>query len=75
MNIPKAQLRPNAKLDLGLQSTVLAFPPGPPPLDDKLPGWEDRACVSNLDIRRNIFCNRSLNMRSIKVRTPLTKDP
>ncbi|KAL3150708.1 hypothetical protein ABBQ32_000495 [Trebouxia sp. C0010 RCD-2024] len=48
------------------QSTVLAFPPGPPPLDDKLPGWEDRACVSNLDIRRNIFCNRSLNMRSIK---------
>ena len=51
----------------GLQSTVLAFPPGPPPLDDKLPGWEDRACVSNLDIRRNIFCNRSLNMTSIKV--------
>ena len=56
-----------AQTGRGLQSTVLAFPPGPPPLDEKLPGWEDRACVSNLDIRRNIFCNRSLNMTSIKV--------
>lgn len=46
------------------QSTSLAFPPGPP--SDELPGWEDRACVSNLDVRRNIFCNRSLNMKSIK---------
>ncbi|KAA6422922.1 MAG: cytosolic purine 5-nucleotidase [Trebouxia sp. A1-2] len=48
------------------QSTVLAFPEGPPPPSAELPGWEDRACVSNLDVRRNIFCNRSLNMRSIK---------
>ncbi|DBA91731.1 TPA: hypothetical protein ACH3X1_003327 [Trebouxia sp. C0004] len=48
------------------QSTVLAFPPGPPPPSEELPGWEDQACVSNLDVRRNIFCNRSLNMRSIR---------
>ena len=42
--------------------------PGPPPgLHEDSPAWSDNISASALDIRRRIFCNRSLNMAHIKV--------
>ena len=43
-------------------------PPPPPPLSDDYPAWWDEVWASPLDIRRRIFCNRSLNMQHIKAR-------
>ncbi len=42
-------------------------PPPPPPLSDELPCWWDEVWASPVDVRRRIFCNRSLNMQHIKV--------
>lgn len=43
------------------------FPPPPPPPSDELPSWTEADWNSRpLDITRRIFCNRSLNMRSIR---------
>ena len=42
-------------------------PPPPPPLSDELPCWWDEVWASPVDVRRRIFCNRSLNMEHIKV--------
>jgi hypothetical protein len=42
-------------------------PPPPPPLSDDLPCWWDEVWASPVDVRRRIFCNRSLNMQHIKV--------
>ena len=42
-------------------------PPPPPPLSDDLPCWLDEVWASPVDVRRRIFCNRSLNMQHIKV--------
>ena len=36
----------------------------PPPSDD-YPSWTDESWASPLDVTRRIFCNRSLNMRTI----------
>ena len=44
-------------------------PPPPPPLSDELPCWWDEVWASPVDVRRRIFCNRSLNMQHIKVPT------
>ncbi|CAL5221480.1 g3680 [Coccomyxa viridis] len=41
-------------------------PPPPPPLSDELPCWWDEVWASPVDVRRRIFCNRSLNMQHIK---------
>jgi HAD superfamily 5'-nucleotidase-like hydrolase len=44
----------------------LVVPPPPPPSVDA-PGWAGQAWArSPLDVRRRIFCNRSLNMASIE---------
>lgn len=40
-------------------------PPPPPPLSDDHPAWADEVWASPLDVRRRIFCNRSLNMSQI----------
>ncbi len=45
-------------------------PPPPPPLSDELPCWWDEVWASPVDVRRRIFCNRSLNMQHIKVPVP-----
>ena len=50
-----------------LMQAGVAFPPGPPPLSEDLPSWTDEVAASCLDVRRRIFCNRSLNMTSIQV--------
>ena len=42
-------------------------PPPPPPLSEELPCWWDEVWASPVDVRRRIFCNRSLNMQHIKV--------
>jgi hypothetical protein len=39
-------------------------PCSPPPSDD-YPSWTDESWASPLDVTRRIFCNRSLNMRTI----------
>lgn len=36
----------------------------PPPTD--MAGWTDEVWARGVDIRRQIFCNRSLNMKQIK---------
>jgi len=41
-------------------------PPPPPPLSDDHPAWADEVWASPLDVRRRIFCNRSLNMAQIR---------
>jgi len=41
------------------------FPPPPPPPSDKQPTWTQTAAGTHVDVTRRIFCNRSLNMRSI----------
>ena len=41
-------------------------PPPPPPLSDNHPAWADEVWASPLDVRRRIFCNRSLNMSQIR---------
>ncbi len=41
------------------------FPPPPPPPSDEHPSWTDESWASPLDVTRRIFCNRSLNMRTI----------
>ena len=41
-------------------------PPPPPPLCDDHPAWADEVWASPLDVRRRIFCNRSLNMDQIR---------
>ena len=41
-------------------------PPPPPPLSDDHPAWADEVWASPLDVRRRIFCNRSLNMSQIR---------
>ena len=41
-------------------------PPPPPPLSDDHPAWADEVWASPLDVRRRIFCNRSLNMDQIR---------
>lgn len=41
------------------------FPPPPPPPSDDHPAWTDESWASPLDATRRIFCNRSLNMRTI----------
>ena len=46
-------------------SAPSAFPPPPPPPNDGQPLWTDEVWASPLDVRRRIFCNRSLSMRSI----------
>ncbi|KAK9829767.1 hypothetical protein WJX72_007769 [[Myrmecia] bisecta] len=51
---------PREKLDPWLS------PPGPPAPSEQLPAWADEVWASPLDQRRHIFCNRSLNMKSIK---------
>lgn len=43
------------------------LPPPPPPVSDDYPAWWDEVWASPLDVRRRIFCNRSLNMGHIKV--------
>ena len=45
---------------------VSSFPP-PPPSGSDHPGWADDVWASPLNISRRIWCNRSLNMRRIKV--------
>ena len=42
------------------------LPPPPPPVSDDYPAWWDEVWASPLDVRRRIFCNRSLNMAHIK---------
>lgn len=41
------------------------FPPPPPQPNDGQPLWTDEVWASPLDVRRRIFCNRSLSMQSI----------
>lgn len=43
----------------------MSFPPPPPQVSNDQPLWTDEIWASPLDIRRRIFCNRSLNMKSI----------
>lgn len=43
-----------------------AFIPPPPPMTVGIPAWTDQRWASPLDLRRRIFCNRSLNMKSIR---------
>lgn len=50
-------------------------PPPPPPLSDELPCWWDEVWASPVDVRRRIFCNRSLNMQHIKVPALLPCSP
>lgn len=45
---------------------ISSFPP-PPPSGSDHPGWADDVWASPLNISRRIWCNRSLNMRRIKV--------
>ncbi|KAK9813561.1 hypothetical protein WJX73_007197 [Symbiochloris irregularis] len=42
------------------------IPPPPPPPSPELPGWSPDVWASSLDPTRRVFCNRSLNMASIK---------
>jgi hypothetical protein len=37
----------------------------PPPPSDS-PGWTDEVWARPVDIRRQIYCNRSLSMKQIK---------
>lgn len=49
-------------------STILdaaLFPPPPPQPNEGQPLWTDEVWASPLDVRRRIFCNRSLSMKSI----------
>ena len=42
------------------------FPPPPPPPSEEQPSWTQMSWdATPLDVTRRIFCNRSLNMRSI----------
>lgn len=45
----------------------MLMPSPPPSLDKDAPSWSDDIGASPLDIRQRIFCNRSLNMASIRV--------
>ncbi|KAL4448376.1 hypothetical protein ABPG75_005595 [Micractinium tetrahymenae] len=45
--------------------TTVAFPPPPVACSEEQPVWTDQVWASPLDIRRRVFCNRSLNMKSI----------
>jgi 5' nucleotidase family len=49
-----------------LQSEVATFPPPPPTPCDEHPAWTEEVWASPLDVKRRVFCNRSLNMKSIK---------
>ena len=50
----------------------MLVPSPPPSLHEDYPAWSDEVWASPLDIRRRIFCNRSLNMASIKVASNLS---
>lgn len=50
-----------------LQGQQMLMPSPPPSLDKDAPAWGDEIGASPLDIRQRIFCNRSLNMASIRV--------
>lgn len=41
------------------------FPPPPPQPNEGQPLWTDEVWASPLDVRRRIFCNRSLSLKSI----------
>ncbi|GAB4817277.1 hypothetical protein N2152v2_004323 [Parachlorella kessleri] len=53
-----------AALPFRAKSTV-SFPPPPPLPTEEQPLWTDEIWASPLDIRRRVFCNRSLNMKPI----------
>lgn len=42
-----------------------AFPPPPPQPSDGMKMWTDEVWASPLDVRRRIFCNRSLSLSSL----------
>ena len=50
----------------------MLVPSPPPSLHEDYPAWSDEVWASPLDIRRRIFCNRSLNMASIKVASSIS---
>ena len=50
-----------------MQVRVSLIPPPPPPPSQELPGWSPDVWASSADPTRKVFCNRSLNMASIKV--------
>lgn len=48
------------------QVRVSLIPPPPPAPSPELPGWSPDVWASSLDSTRKVFCNRSLNMASVK---------
>eukprot|EP00887_Chlorella_sp_A99_P007558 scaffold28.g7558.t1 len=50
----------------GLAAPPAAFPPPPPAADSELPLWMQGVWATPLDLPRRVFCNRSLNLRSIQ---------
>jgi hypothetical protein len=40
----------------------------PPPPQDKRASWGERVWGAALELQRQVFCNRSLNMKQISVR-------
>lgn len=52
---------------MSVQMQQILAPSPPPSLHDDSPAWSDNISASSLDVRRRIFCNRSLNMAHIKV--------
>lgn len=66
----KAKTSRSCMADIERSSSNKSTPPGatfpPPPLSRISPLWTDEVWSSPIDIRHRIFCNRSLNMKSIK---------
>eukprot|EP00897_Mesotaenium_endlicherianum_P009514 jgi/Mesen1/8591/ME000005S08553 len=64
-----------ASVDSSSQSRRMRWKPIPAPVDpepipvavpdDATPSWTSAVWASNIDMKRRIFCNRSLNMKSI----------
>ncbi|GMH44237.1 hypothetical protein BSKO_12171 [Bryopsis sp. KO-2023] len=56
---------PNSPSPLPADSLSVTNPPPPPRPGPGTPAWTDPSWASSLDVKRRIFCNRSLNMNSI----------
>ncbi|EFN56183.1 hypothetical protein CHLNCDRAFT_30799 [Chlorella variabilis] len=57
---------PAAWPPLPRDKSTVSFPPPPVTTSEEQPVWTDQVWASPLDIRRRVFCNRSLNMKNIK---------